>query len=100
MNLASIISDLESIDNTLTIVAKRPWTANSHARLISLIDESGIPNNELQEGFEYFIEVSIALDEVLGELASRLSPAQRVAAIIYYAENDAYPDWLNAIART
>ena len=100
MNLASLIADLESVDNTLTIVAKRPWTANSDARLVSLTDEYRIPSNVLQEGFEYFLEVSIALDEVLGELASQLSPAQRVAAIVYYAENDAYPDWLNAIARS
>lgn len=99
MNLASIIANLESADNTLTIVAKRPWTANSDARLVSLTDEYRIPNDVLQEGFEYFLEVSIARDEALGELAGRLSPAQRVAAMVYYAENDAYPDWLNAIAR-
>lgn len=100
MNLASIIADLESIDSTLTIVAKRPWTANSDAHLVFLTDACHIPSNVLQAGFEYFLEVSIALDEVLGELANQLSPAQRVAAIIYYAENDAYPDWLNAIARS
>ncbi|AVA34643.1 MULTISPECIES: hypothetical protein [Cupriavidus] len=100
MNLASIIADLESADSTLTIVAKRPWTANSDARLVSLTDEYSIPGNVLQEGFEYFLEVSIALDEVLGEFAGRLSSDQRVAAIVYYAENDAYPDWLNAIARS
>jgi hypothetical protein len=63
----------ESVDNTLTIVAKRPWTANSDARLVSLTDEYRIPSNVLQEGFEYFLEVSIALDEVLGELASQLT---------------------------
>ncbi|KWW35018.1 hypothetical protein [Cupriavidus metallidurans] len=100
MNLASIIADLESADSTLTIVAKRPWTANSGARLVSLTDEYSIPGNVLLEGFEYFLEVSIALDEVLGESASRLSSDQRVAAIVYYAENDDYPDWLNAIARS
>ena len=100
MNLASIIADLESADSTLTIVAKRPWPANSDARLVSLTVEISIPGYVLQEGFEYFLEVSIALDEVLGEFAGRLSSDQRVAAIVYYAENDAYPDWLNAIARS
>jgi hypothetical protein len=97
MNLGSIIASLVSVDDSLTIVAKRPWNADSEARLISTADGGRIPSAVLRDGFEYVLEVSVALDEVLGERADRLSPAQRVAAIIYYAENDAYPDWLNAL---
>lgn len=96
MNLGLIIASL-SADDTRTIVAKRPWTANSEARLVSLTDEFHVPSDVLSEGFEYFLEVDIAVNEVLGELANRLSPAQRIAAVVYYAENDAYPDWLNAM---
>lgn len=96
LNLALIIANL-SADDTRTIVAKRPWTANSEARLVSLIDECRVPVEVLSEGFEYFLEVDIALDEVLGELAIRLSPAQRVAAVVFYAENGAYPDWLTGM---
>ena len=97
MNLASIIAHLESIDDALTIVAKRPWNASSEARLVSTTDDGRISSGVLQDGFEYFLEVSAALDEVLSRRAEQLSPSQRIAAIIYYAENDAYPDWLSAI---
>ena len=97
MTLGSIIASLESIDDSLTIVAKFPWNADSEARLISAADGGRIPSAVLQNGFEYVLEVSVAKDEVLGKRADRLSAAQRVATIIYYAENDAYPDWLNAL---
>ncbi len=97
MNLASIIANLESVDSARTIVAKRPWNASSEARLVLTADDGRIPSGVLRDGFEYFLEVSVALDEVLGSRADRLSPTQRLAAIIYYAENDAYPDWLNAL---
>ena len=97
MTLASIIAALESIDESRTIVAKRPWCADSEARLISTADDGRIPVAVLATGLEYFLEVSVALDEVLGTRAGRLSHDQRVATIIYYAENDAYPDWLNAL---
>ncbi len=96
LNLALIVANLSSGDSR-TIVAKRPWTANSEARLVSLTDEFRVPSDVLSEGFDYFLEVDIALDEVLGELADRLSPAQRIAAVVFYAENDAYPDWLTAM---
>jgi hypothetical protein len=97
MTLSSIIANLESVDGARTIVAKRPWTAGSTARLVSLTDDGRIPSGVLRDGLEYFLEVSIALDDVLGSRADRLSPTQRREAVIYYAENDAYPDWLNAL---
>jgi len=96
LNLGLIVENL-SADETRTIVAKRPWTANSEARLVSLTDEYRIPSEVLSEGFEYFLEADIALNDVLGELVSRLSTAQQIAAIVYYAENDAYPDWLSTM---
>jgi len=96
LNLGLIIASL-SADDTRTIVAKRPWTANSEARLVLLTDECRVPSDVLSEGFEYFLEVDIAVNEVLGDRANRLSPAQRIAAVIFYAENDAYPEWLNAM---
>lgn len=96
MNLGLIIASL-SADDTRTIVAKRPWTANSEARLVLLTDEYRVPSDVLSEGFEYFLEVDIAVNEVLGDRANRLSPAQRIAAVVFYAENDAYPEWLNAM---
>ena len=55
-----------------------------------------IPEEARSAGYEYFLEVSVARDEVLsGPVA--LADDQKIAAVIYYAENDAFPDWLNAL---
>jgi len=96
LNLARIVETL-SADETRTIVAKRPWTATSEAQLVSLTAEHRVPSEVLSEGFEYFLEADIALNDVLGELGGPLSTAGKIAALVYYAENDAYPDWLSAM---
>jgi hypothetical protein len=64
---------------------------------VSLTDKYSVPGEVLSEGFDYFLEADIALNDVLGELVSRLSTAQKIAAIVYYAENETYPDWLSAM---
>ena len=97
MKLAEIIANLGNADDELCIVAKLPWTPDSDARLTSLTEQFRVPADVLAEGYAYFLEVHIALEDVLGERASRLSDNQRVDAIIFYAENDAYPEWLNAM---
>jgi hypothetical protein len=97
MKLAEIVATLESADESLCIVAKRPWAGDSEARLVAVDEDFQIPNEVLAAGYEYFLEVSVAIEDVLtGPVA--LSPEQRVAAVIYYAENDAYPAWLNELA--
>ncbi|MFN4117268.1 hypothetical protein [Acidovorax sp.] len=94
MQLTQIIASLNSFDDELCIVARRPWTAEAEARLVPLGDDGRIPAAALAEGYEYFLEVGVAIDEVIGELQG-LSAEQRVALCIFYAENDAYPEWLN-----
>jgi hypothetical protein len=96
MKLAEIVATLESSDESLCIVAKRPWAGDSEARLVAFNEEFRIPEEVVAAGYEYFLEVSVAVDDVLtGPVA--LSSEQRVAAVIYYAENDAYPEWLNEL---
>ncbi len=63
---------------------------------MSLTEDSRVPGEVLSAGYEYFLEVSAARDDVLsGPVA--LSKAQQLAAVIYYAEYDSYPDWLSAL---
>ncbi len=96
MKLAQIVAMLESSDESLCIVAKRPWSSDSEAKLVSFTEEFRISEEVLANGYKYFLEVSVAVDDVLtGPVA--LSAEQRVAAVIYYAENDAYPEWLNEL---
>ena len=96
MKLADIVTGLETADDSLCIVATRPWTGDSEAKLVRFTDDFRVPEEARSAGYEYFLEVSVARDEVLsGPVA--LSDDQKIAAVIYYAENDACPEWLNAL---
>lgn len=94
MKLSALIADLESLDDSLCMVAKRPWSSDSEAIAVRLTNDFRVPDQIKAEGYEYFLEVHIARDEVLGELGASLSADQRLKAILFYAENDAYPEWL------
>ncbi len=94
MTLGQIITALEQTDDELCIVAKSPWTQDASAKLVRLTDDERIADSILADGYIYFIEVSVARDEVLSGVGHRLTEAQRFEAVRFYAENDAYPEWL------
>jgi hypothetical protein len=96
MRLRDVIGNLESADDSLCIVAKRAWTPESEALLVQLTEDCRVPNDVLAQGYVYFLEVSLVLHEVLDGSKDHLTDEQRVEALIYYAENDAYPEWLCA----
>jgi len=78
-----------------TIFARKPWTIDAEAKVVPLDDESRAPS-EAVAGMEYFLEASVAR-EVLEGLAARPSGTSSAAGcklLIYYAENDAYPEWV------
>jgi hypothetical protein len=95
MKLGETICALTNTDSDLCIVAKRPWTPESDAQLIRLSEDGRVPASTEALGYLYFLEVSIVLDEVLNDLGKALTDEQRIAAVIYYAEFDAYPEWLS-----
>ena len=97
MQLRQIIDGIPRESDSLCIVAKRPWRADSDGKLVQLTHDYRVPNEVLAQGYEYFLEVSVALDEVLNDLDNMLSPDQRFDAVLYYAEHDAYPEWLYAV---
>jgi len=97
MTLREIIDRIAPDSDTLCIVAKKPWGPESEAQLVRLTDDFRVPGEALAQGLEYFLEVSVALDEVLNGLEELLTNEQRFNAVLYYAENDAYPDWLCAL---
>lgn len=53
MNLAEIVSALESTDDSLCIVAKRPWAGESEAKLVRLTEDFRIPEEVRSAGYEY-----------------------------------------------
>jgi hypothetical protein len=80
--------------NEMTICVRRPWTADSDARLVLVAPMSKIPEQIIDEGYEYFLEGFI-LQEVLEiPQAEEISDEEKIDLAIYYAENDAYPPWI------
>ncbi len=94
MKLREIIDAVASTSDDLCIVARRPWSAESDARLVQLDEDYGVPAHALADGYEYFLELSVILEEVLFPATSVLSPDQKFDLVLYYAENDAYPEWV------
>jgi hypothetical protein len=79
-----------------TICVRAPWTADAEARVVALDEESRLPPDALSDGLKYFLETEVAL-EVLDGLRNRriISTEDACSLLLYYAENDAYPEWAN-----
>ncbi|MDR7088514.1 hypothetical protein [Cellvibrio fibrivorans] len=99
MTLQEAILKLNWISDDLCIVAQRPWVPNSEAKFTELTAEYRIPESIKASGYEYFLEVSLINEELLAHAKVKLSPAQKVEVAIYYAENDATPEWFNELCR-
>jgi hypothetical protein len=99
VTLSDAILDVHSAADDLCIVAKRPWTPDAECELVSLTDDYRVPEMVKARGYEYFLEVSVAKEELLKHAQDLLTSDQRVAVVIYYAEFDATPEWFNDICR-
>jgi hypothetical protein len=99
VKLSEIVGALPSASDGLCIVAKRPWMPDSEYALIELTADGGVPERIRSSGYEYFLEVDIARDEVLKHAPISTTSEQRVAALIHYAEFDATPEWFNDLCR-
>lgn len=97
MNLHSVVAKLNQIPEETFICARRPWTRESEACLEPFPDDFLIPESVKAAGFEYFLEVSTALEILEGFLDRRPSPEQITDFVIHYAENDALPEWANSV---
>jgi hypothetical protein len=92
MNLHDAIAQLSALPESTFICAQRPWSHASEVRLVPFPDDLRIPDAVKAEGFEYFLEVSTALEILEGFLAQKPTPEQITSFVIYYAENDAFPE--------
>lgn len=77
------------------MVAKGPWTGESEARLVRFAEGFRIAEEARSAGREFFLEVSVARDEVLSRPVA-FAENQKIAAVTEYAENDAFPQWRNS----
>jgi hypothetical protein len=92
--LVEIVDSLEMLDEEHCIFARKPWSTDTFATVGPLTDDFRVPAEVADEGFEYFLEVHVATEvlEVFGTRQPNLQ--ERRNLILYYAENDAYPDWV------
>jgi hypothetical protein len=91
MKLGLLLDQIETLSDYDIIFAKRPWAPDSDAILLPL--DTDLPKSMSDQGFEYFLEVSVAQELVENVGSEFRSAAERRNVIIRYAGNDAYPHW-------
>jgi hypothetical protein len=86
----------ESALSMKTICVRKPWTAHAESCVVDLDEESRIPQDASTGGYEYFLEASVAREvlDVLRDRLSKFTTEDACRLLIYYAEKDAYPEWI------
>lgn len=87
----------ESEVSMKTICLRAPWADDAEARAVDQ-DEQGRPSSDaLSDGLKYFLETSVAIEvlEVLRDQATKSTTGDACRLLLYYAENDAYPERAN-----
>jgi hypothetical protein len=84
--------DALSTEYDQIICAERPWSLSSVLQLYELDDLNSLP----KDAFPYFLEPETTLDliEALEKYRPNHSMEDACRLIVYYAENDAHPEWL------
>jgi len=98
--LHDLIASVSTFSDYDTIYAKKidgKFLANSKALVLQLTEaESGLRIKEITElkcpGYDYFLEINIIKELIddLTDLNNDISLDEKITAIIYYAEYDAY----------
>lgn len=99
MKLIEAVEKLYELDEDATICVLRPWEGDAECTVVMLDGDSTVPKATTAAGFEYFLEVDVCLEvlEVFG--THKPTTDQKLRVLIYYAENDAWPDWVNEVRR-
>jgi hypothetical protein len=90
--ILSVIEQLESLEDELTVYAAEPWTAGSKAVVAREPGSGGLPAEAQTLGLKYFLEVAIARDFLKGwasSLGHEPSNQEQCDRLIQYAINDA-----------
>jgi hypothetical protein len=100
MKLAKLPGQVPELSTDLVVFAERPWTPDSEMILRELEPDGAIPSELKDSRFRYCLELSV-IDEFTDSLKARgLTAPEQLDAILYYAEYDAFPAWLNRRLRT
>lgn len=93
MRLDEVLQNLEKFDESAVLCVRRPWAPGAECFVVAPDVNLGVPNHVKLAGGEYFMEVSVAR-EVLAVFEKPATLQAKVDLLLYYAENDAYPDWV------
>lgn len=94
MKLRDALDHVQQLRDDEVIFAQKPWTAGSEAEIGELTIDFRVPVAMTDRGLDYFLEVSVAKEaiEVFG--GREVTADQKRALLIFYAEHDAFPDWV------
>jgi len=94
VKLEEALDKIDSLSEDEVIFAKRPWQFDSETLIGKLDEDSRVPKLIADQNFDYLIDVPVA-KEVLGVFGSNPpSQEERRALLLYYAQHDAYPQWV------
>jgi len=97
MKLIEVVNQLNTLAAETYICVRRPWGRDSESVLVPFPADLRIPAEVKDLGFEYFLEVSTANEILEPFLKVGPTPSQVFEFVLYYAENDAFPDWANEL---
>jgi hypothetical protein len=94
MTLEEVVAMIEGLDEEDVIFSEKPWSINGRAITGRLNSDYRVPTSISSNGLEYFLEASTAREvlEVFGDRTPSIT--EQCDLLIYYAENDAFPDWV------
>ena len=94
MKLIDAIRKIDELDG-MTLCLRRPWRADSEVCLVS-DTVSKIPEPIRSEGYDYFLEAFVIRELLEMPEVARASENEKVDLILYYAEHDAFPEWIHS----
>jgi hypothetical protein len=92
VTLAEALAQVEQLERDAVIFAKKPWSHASEALIGKLGARGRVPDDVRMAGYEYFLDIPVAI-EGLGVFGARTPTLdEKIRLLLYYGENDAYPD--------
>ena len=94
MKLQEALDRVMQLSDDDVIFARPPWTLDADAEIGPLDADYRVPASIKARGLAYFLEASVAREVlvVFGEREPTADECRRL--IMFYAEHDAYPDWV------
>lgn len=97
MKLIDVIGNVvDAPDQETVLCVKRPWKPDAECIIVPVYedDQYKVPSHIQEQGYEYFLEVFVVEEVLETPDVKVLSQEDKARVLIYYAENDAYPEWL------